>query len=126
MAAWPPSHGVRPLSPPVLGSHAVLVVLHPEAMEVILAPGADDEVRLVLTASIVVLAPTSSSYRLAAETEAPRLLVVVGTRRDAGAGERVPEQHGIMTEGDTAGDMLGGDALGGAGATAEGETKEGM
>ena len=45
LGAWLPSHGARPLSPPVLGSHAVLVALHLEGMEVVLAPGAGDKVR---------------------------------------------------------------------------------
>ena len=91
MQAWLPGHGARPFSPPVLGSHAVLVALHPEGMEVVFAPNADEELRLEVAAIIAVLAPTSSSYHLAARGGPPRLLVVVGTRRDACAGERVPE-----------------------------------
>ena len=80
--AWLPSHGGLPFRPPMLGSHAVLVALHPEGMEVILAPGADDEVRLALATSTAVLAPPPATITrdLAARGGAPRLLVVVRTR----------------------------------------------
>ena len=122
--AWQPSYGMRPFSPPVLGSHVVLVALHPEGMEVILAPGADDEVRLELAATIAVLAPTSSSYHMATRGGAPWLLVVVGMRRDACSGEEVPEERAILTQGDTAGDVPGGNAPGGAGVPIEGEPEE--
>ena len=50
---------MRPLTPQALGSHALLVALHPEGAEV--AFGMD---RLPLASDGVVLVPTSSSYRL--------------------------------------------------------------
>ena len=78
--AWLPSHGKCSFSPRVLGSHPVLVALHLEGTEVVLAAGADDEVRLALVAGNLVLAHTSGNYYLVTRGGAPRLLVVVGTR----------------------------------------------
>ena len=66
---------VRPLTPQALGSHALLVALHPEGAEVVF--GAD---RLLLTGEGAVLVATSSSYRLESRGGDLKLLVVVGTR----------------------------------------------
>ena len=77
---WLPSHGAWPFSPPVLGPHAVLVVLHPEGRDVFLAPGAHDGVHLQLATSTTVLAPSSSRCHLRACTRGLCLLLVVGTR----------------------------------------------
>ena len=63
-----------------LGSHALLVAVHPEGAEVVF--GAD---RLLLTGDGVVLVPTSSSYRLESRGGDLKLLVVVGTRLDESA-----------------------------------------
>ena len=95
------------------------MALHPEGMEVVLAPGADGEERLSPAVGNAVLAPTSISYHLANRGGDPRLLVVVGTRKDAGTGEREPEQHGVVVEGDTAGGTSGGGAQGAAEAATE-------
>ena len=105
-----PSHGKRPFTPPVLGAHAVLVALHPEGMEVVLATGTDGKDRLLLANSNTVLAPLSRSYHLRNHAGDPRLLVVVGMGEDAGTGERDPEQHGVALEGDTAAGTSGGGA----------------
>ena len=93
------SHGTRPFTPPVLRSHAVMMVLHPKGMEVVLNPGTDGEECLSLAVSNAVLAPDSSSYHLANRVSYPPLLVVVGTREDAGTRERGPEQHAVALEG---------------------------
>ena len=71
---------VRPLTPQALGSHALLVAVHPEGAEVVF--GAD---RLLLTGDGVVLVPTSSSYRLESRGGDLKLLVVLGTRLDESA-----------------------------------------
>ena len=79
-------------------SHAVLVALHPEATEVLLARGADGEEHLSLAFGNTVLAPTSSSYHLPNRVGDPLLLVVVGThapgRGYRGAGARAARQCG--------------------------------
>ena len=75
--AWRRDQAVRPLTPQALGSHALLVAVHPEGAEVMF--GAD---RLLLTGDGVVLVPTSSSYRLESRGGDLKLLVVVGTRLD--------------------------------------------
>ena len=59
--AWRREQAVRPLTPQALGSHALLVAVHPKGAQVVF--GAD---RLLLTGDGVVLVPTSSSYRLRA------------------------------------------------------------
>ena len=71
---------VRPLKPQALGSHALLVAMHPEGAEVVF--GAD---RLQLTWDGAVLVPTSSSYRLESRGGDLKLLVVVGTRLNESA-----------------------------------------
>ena len=78
--AWLREQAVRPLTPQALGSHALLVAVHPEGAEVVF--GAD---RLLLTGDGVVLVPTSSSYRLESRGGDLKLLVVVGTRLDESA-----------------------------------------
>ena len=78
--AWPREQAVRPLTPQALGSHALLVAVHPEGAEVVF--GAD---RLLLTGDGLVLVPTCSSYRLESRGGDLNLLVVVGTRRDESA-----------------------------------------
>ena len=78
--AWRREQAVRPLTPQALGSHALLVAVHPEGAEV--GFGAD---RLLLTGDGVVLVPTSSSYRLESRGGDLKLLVVVGGRLDESA-----------------------------------------
>ena len=78
--AWRREQAVRPLKPQALGSHTLLVAVHPEGAEVVF--GAD---RLLLTGDGVVLVPTSSSYRLESRGGDLKLLVVVGTRLDESA-----------------------------------------
>ena len=92
----------------MLRSYAVVVALHPEGMEVVLAPGADGDERFSLAIGNAVLVTTSSSYHLANRGGDRQLLVVVGWRHDAGDGEQEPEQHRISVEGDTAGGTPGG------------------
>ena len=78
--AWRREQAVRPLAPQALGSHALLVAVHPEGAEVVF--GAD---RLLLTGDGVVLVPTTSSYRLESRGGDLKLVVVVGTRFDESA-----------------------------------------
>ena len=78
--AWRREQAVRPLTPQALGSHALLVAVHPEGAEVVF--GAD---RLQLAGDGVVLVPTSSTYRLESRGGDLKLLVVVGTRLDESA-----------------------------------------
>ena len=86
--AWRREQAVRPLTPQALGSHALLVAMHPEGAEVVF--GTD---RLLLAGDGVVLVPTTSSYRLESRGSDNRPLVVVGTRLDSGAGPQGPEPH---------------------------------
>ena len=74
--AWRREQAVRPLTPQALGSHALLVAVHPEGAEVVF--GAD---RLLLMRDGVVLVPTSSSSR----GGDLKVLVVVGTRLNGSA-----------------------------------------
>ena len=116
--AWLPSHGRRPLTPPTLGSHAILVALHPEVMEAVLGvEGAD---RLLLIVDNAVLAPTSNRYHLANRGRHPRLLVVVGTHCGADAGHQKPVQRVVAVGEDEAGGTLGSMVQGAAEAAAEG------
>ena len=78
--AWRREQAVRPLTSQALGSHALLVAMHPENAEIVF--GTD---RLLLAGDGVVLLPTSSSYRLESRGSNPRLLPLVGTRLDSGA-----------------------------------------
>ena len=78
---------MRPLTPQALGSHALLVAVHPKGAEVVF--GAD---RLLLTGDGVVLVPTSSSYRLESRGGDLELLVVVGTRLDESAAPQGSER----------------------------------
>ena len=55
--AWRREQAMRPLTPQALGSHALLVAMHPEGVEIVF--GTD---RLQLAGDGVVLIPTSSSY----------------------------------------------------------------
>ena len=86
---------VRPLTPQALGSHAPLVAVHPEGAEVVF--GTD---RLLLAGDGVVLVPTSGSYRLESRGGGLRLLVLVGTRHDTGAGPQGSEPHAVPVAGD--------------------------
>ena len=86
--AWRREQAVRPLTPQALGSHALLVAMHPEGAEVVF--GAD---RLRLTGDGVVLVPTSSSYRLESRGGDLNLLVVPGTRLDESAAPQKSEQE---------------------------------
>ena len=72
--AWRREQAVRPLTPQALGSHALLVAVHPEGGEVVFA--AD---RLLL------YVPTSSSYCLESRGGHLTLVVVVGMRLDESA-----------------------------------------
>ena len=85
--AWRREQAGRPLTPQALGSHALLVALHPEGAEVVF--GAD---RLLLTGDGAVLVPTSSSYRLESRGGDLKLLVVVGTRLDGSAAPQGSER----------------------------------
>ena len=77
---------MRPITPQLLGSHALLLAVHPEGPRVVF--GAD---RLLLTGDGAVLVPTSSSYRLESRGGGLKLLVVVGTRLDESAAPRGSE-----------------------------------
>ena len=85
--AWRREQAVRPLTAQALGSHALLVALHPEGAEVVF--GTD---RLPLAGDGVIVVPTSSSCRLESRGGDLRLLVVVGTRLDTGADPQGSEQ----------------------------------
>ena len=91
--AWRRELAVRLLAPPALGSHALLVAMHPGGLEVVFGENSTD--RLLLAVDIAVLVPTSSSYRLESRGADPRLLVVVGSRQDSGTGHRGPEQRAV-------------------------------
>ena len=91
---WRREQAVRPLTPQALGSHALLVAVHPEGAEVVF--GAD---RVLLTGDGVVLVPTSSSYRLESRGGDLKLLVVVGTRLDESAAPQGSE-HAVPVGGD--------------------------
>ena len=95
--AWRREQAVRPLTPQAPGSHALLVAMHPEGAEVMF--GAD---RLLLAGDGVVLVPTSSSYLLESCGSDPRLLLVVSTLLDLGAGPQGPEPHAVPVGGDEA------------------------
>ena len=77
---------MRPLTPQALGSHALLVAVHPEGAKVVF--GADC---LLPTGDGAVLIPTSSSYRLESRGRGLKLLVVVGTRLNESAAPRGSE-----------------------------------
>ena len=93
--AWRREQAVRPLTPQALGSHALLVAMHPEGAEVVFRTD-----RLLLAGDGVVLVPTSSSYRLESGGGDPRVLVVVGTRLDSGANPQGSEPHAVSVGGD--------------------------
>ena len=103
---------MQPLLPLVLWSMAVLVALHPKSMEVIIALGADGEVRLELAAGTAVLAPTSGRCHLTARGRCLRLVVVVGTRWFARAGGHMTEHHEILAKEEMAEDVRGNNAPG--------------
>ena len=92
--AWRREQAVRPLTPQALGSHALLVAVHPEGAEVVF-----DADRLLLTGDGAVLVPTSSSYRLESRGGDLKLLVVVGTRLDESAAPQGSE-HAVPVGGD--------------------------
>ena len=96
---------MRPLTPQALGSHALLVAMHPEGAEVVF--GTD---RLLLAGDGVVLVPALSSYRLESRGSDPRLLVVVGTRLDSGADPQGPEPHAVPVGDDEAAGREGDEA----------------
>ena len=103
--AWRREQAGRPLTPQALGSHALLVAVHPEGAEVVF-----DADRLLLTGDGAVLVPTTSSYRLESRGGDLKLLVVVGTRLDGSAASQGSE-HAIPVGGD--GDAgRGGDGVG--------------
>ena len=95
--AWRREQAMRPLEPEALGSHALLVAMHPGGAEVVF--GTDC---VVLAGDDVVLVPTSGSYRLESRGSDPRLLVVVGTRLDSGADPQGSEPHAVTVGGDEA------------------------
>ena len=92
--AWRRQQAMRPLMPQALGSHALLVAMHPEGAEVVF--GTD---RLLLAGDGVVLVPTSSRYLLEGRGGDLRLLVVVGTRLETGAAPQGSE-HAVLAGGD--------------------------
>ena len=97
---WLPSRGMRPLTPQTLGSHAVLVALHPESMEAVL--GVEGEKLLWLIVDNAVLAPDACRYHLANCYGNPRLPVVVGTRRGTDGGHQEPARGVAAVEEDKA------------------------
>ena len=99
-SAWRLEHGMRPLTPKALGSHAVLVALHPEGMEAVCE--GDGANRSSLALDSAVLAPTSGGYRPVNRGGNPRLVVVVGTPREADTRHREPEQRAVTVEEDSA------------------------
>ena len=92
--AWRREQTCGPSRPRRMGSHALLVAVHPEGAEVVF--GAD---RLLLTGDGAVLVPTSSSYRLESRGGDLKLLVVVGTRLDESAAPHGSE-HAVPVGGD--------------------------
>ena len=65
--AWRRDQAMRPLTPQALGSHALLVAMHPEGAKVVF--GTD---RVLLAGDgVVSLVPTSSSYRLRVAAATP-------------------------------------------------------
>ena len=80
--------------------------MHPEGAEVVFRTD-----RLLLAVDGVVLVPTSSSYRLESRGSDSRLLVVVGTRLDSGAGPQGPEPHAVPVGGDEAAGREGDEAV---------------
>ena len=125
--AWRRELIMRPLTSPALGSHALLVAMHPGGMEVVF--GEKGRHCLLLAVDSTVLVPTTSSYRLVSRGGDPRLLVVVGTRREAGTGHQGPEKCAVTVRQDEAagasagheGEIAGGDTEGPA---AEEQQKE--
>ena len=122
--AWRLEHGMKPLTPQALASHAVLVALHPEGMEAVF--GEDGANRLSLTDGNAVLAPTTSGYHLANQGGDPQLLVVVGTRREADARHREPARRAVAVGGDSAAGTSAGPARKTAGVAADGSSSEGQ
>ena len=112
--AWRPGLGTRPLTPQALGSHAVLVAMHSEVMEVLFGEDGTDCLLLAVDSAVPVL--TSSSYRLVSRGGDPMLLPVVRTRREAGTGHQGPEPCAVA---------VGEDKAAGASASHEGETAGG-
>ena len=112
--AWRRELVMRPLTPQAQGCHAVLVAMHPGGIEVVF--GEDGTDRLLLAVDSTILVPTSSSYRLVSGGGDPRLLVVVGTRREAGTGHQGPEPCAVT---------VGEDEAAGASASHEGEVEGG-
>ena len=98
--AWRRELAVRAPTPPALASHALLVAMHPEGVEVVFGEHGMDH--LLLADDSGVLVPASSSYRLESRGGDSRLLVVVGRRQDSGAGHRGPEPHAVPVGGDEA------------------------
>ena len=96
--AWRRELAVSPLTPPGLRSHALLVAMHPEGVEVVFGENGMDCLLLALV-------PTSGSYRLESRGGDPRQLVVVGSRQDSGAGHRGPALHAVRMGGDEAAAM---------------------
>ena len=115
--AWRHGLRMRPLTPQTMGSHAVLVAMHPEGMEAVF--GEDGTNYLSLAVDNAVLVPISSSYRLVSRGGDPRLLVVVGTHQGADMGHGAPEQCAVKVEEDEA----VGAWVGHEGGTAEGDTE---
>ena len=92
--AWRREQAVWPLTPQALGSHALVVAVHPEGAEVVF-----DADRLLLTGDGAFLVPTTSSYRLESRGGDLKLLVVVGKRLDESAAPQGSE-HAVPVGGD--------------------------
>ena len=116
-------HGMSPLTPQALGSHAVLVAMHPEGMQAVF--GEDGTNRLSLAVDSAVLVPPSSSYRPVERDGDPRLLVVVGTRQGADTGHQGPERCAVEVAQDVAAGASAGHEAGTTGDDTEGPTMEG-
>ena len=98
--AWRSELAVRPLTPPALGSHALLLAMHHGGVEAVF--GENGTHRLLLAVDSAVLVPTSSSYHLESRGGDPRLLVVVGSRQASGSGHRGPEPRAVPSGDDQA------------------------
>ena len=105
---------MRPLTPEALGSHALLVAMHPEGAQVVF--GTD---RLLLAGDGVVL----SSYRLESRGGDLSLLLVVGTRLGSGADPQGSELHAVPVGGDAEA-RHDGDAVGEEQPTEEGREQD--
>ena len=98
---------MRIYSPPMMGSHAIVVALHPEGMGVVIAPCADDETWLELAGNSAILTPTSNRYDVTAPGESTRVVLAACTWQVTHTAECHPVWKVVPTEGDTPEDVTG-------------------